>query len=135
MFSRTGEPVIPSLARLGLLSIPATTFQGFFNLNVRRAEAAKTYLQLFCDNKIDAIMMAPAPHTVVPLDTWDSVTYTSLWNYLDYPAIVLPVGTVQQSDLADEPSNAKYGAEDSRLYNLCKLVLKISVLSANNHKS
>ncbi|KAI9733798.1 MAG: hypothetical protein M1818_007065 [Claussenomyces sp. TS43310] len=118
MLSRTGEPVIPSLQKLGLLSLPATTFQGFFDLNVRRAEAAKTYLELFRDNEIDAIMMPPAAHTAVSLDTWDTASYTGLWNYLDYPALVLPVGTVQESDSADEPSNAKYGAEDSRLYNL-----------------
>lgn len=119
MLARTGEPLIPSLERLGLLSMQGTTLQGFFQLNVRRAEAAKSYLQLFRDNDIDAILMPPAPHTAVCLDTWDSVTYTGLWNYLNYPAIVFPVDKVQDSDLADDLSTAKYGPEDSRLYNLC----------------
>jgi amidase len=128
LFSRTGEPVIPSLERLGLLSLPATTLQGFFDLNVSRAQAAKTYLKLFLDNEIDAIMMPPAAHTAVSLDTWDTGSYTGLWNYLDYPAIVLPVGTVQESDSADDSCNAKYGPEDSRVYSLCMLVLNFSPL-------
>ncbi|CZR70247.1 probable fatty-acid amide hydrolase 1 [Phialocephala subalpina] len=121
LFARTGEPPVPSLSGLGLLSVQGTTLRGFFDLNVRRAEAAETYLKLFRDNRIDAILMPPAPHTAVPLDTWNRATYTGLWNYLDYPAIVFPVDKVQASDLADDPSNAKYGPEDSRLYNLCNL--------------
>ena len=119
LFARTGEPLVPSLQSLGLLSVQGTTLRGFFDLNVRRAKAAKSYLQLFRDNRIDAILMPPAPHTAIPLDTWNNATYTGLWNYLDYPAIVFPVDKVQESDLADDPSEAKYGPDDSRLYDLC----------------
>ena len=97
-----------------------TTLKGFFDLNVRRAEAAKTYLRLFRDNNIDAILMPPAPHTAIPLDTWSTATYTGLWNYLDFPAVVLPVDKVRESDLADDVGNAKFGPEDARLYSLCK---------------
>ena len=64
--------------------------------------------------------MPPAPHTALPLDQWTTASYTGLWNYLDYPAIVIPVDTVRESDVADEISNAKYGADDARLYGLCK---------------
>lgn len=80
LFARTGEPPVPSLSGLGLLSVQGTTLRGFFDLNVRRAEAAETYLRLFRDNRIDAILMPPAPHTAVPLDTWNRATYTGLWN-------------------------------------------------------
>ncbi|KAI1246560.1 hypothetical protein MGN70_013460 [Eutypa lata] len=116
-FERTGEPVIPSLAGSGLLSVPGTTLQGFFDLNVRRAEAAKTYLKLFRDNGLDVILMPPAPHTAVPLDCWNKAVYTSLWNYLDYPAIVIPVDQVQDMDFADDLSNAQFGPDDEQLYN------------------
>jgi amidase len=94
--------------------------QGFFDLNVRRAEAAKKYLKLFCDNDLDAILMPPAPHTAVPLDRWTSITYTGLWNYLDYPAIVIPVDQVQDIDSVDDLSNAKFGPDDEKLYSLCR---------------
>jgi amidase len=111
---------VASLRRVGLTSFPGTTLGGFFDLNVRRAGAANTYLKLFRDYKIDAILMPPAPHTAVPLDTWSAASYTGLWNYLDYPAVVIPVDKVQDSDLVDDESNAKYGLEDSKVYSLCK---------------
>ncbi|CAM1505804.1 Fc.00g114410.m01.CDS01 [Cosmosporella sp. VM-42] len=117
-FARTGEPVIPSLKALGLLSAPGTTLQGFFELNVRRAEAAKTYLKLFRDNDIDVILMPPAPHTAVPLDCWTKAAYTCLWNYLDYPAVVIPVDEVRDIDSVDNLSNAKFGPEDEEIYSL-----------------
>ncbi|TVY86826.1 putative amidase, partial [Lachnellula willkommii] len=117
LFARTSEPVIPSLKGTGLLSLPGTTLQGFFDLNARRAEAAKTYLKLFRDD-LDAIVMPPAPHTAVPLDTWSTITYTGLWNYLDYPAIVIPVDQVRDIDSADDLSNAKFGPDDEKLYSL-----------------
>ncbi|KAF7857281.1 hypothetical protein EAF04_009522 [Stromatinia cepivora] len=117
-FKRTGEPPVPSLTATGLLTVPGTTLRGLFDLNHRRAEAAKTYLKLFRDNDLDMILMPPAPHTAVPLDCWTRAAYTSLWNYLDYPAIVIPVDQVQDMDLADDLSNAKFGPDDDQLYSL-----------------
>ncbi|KUL88173.1 hypothetical protein ZTR_04082 [Talaromyces verruculosus] len=117
-FARTGEPVIPSLQNVGLLSVPGTDLKGFFDLNVRRAEAAKNYLKLFRDNEIDVILMPPAAHTAVPLDHWTKAAYTCLWNYLDYPAIVVPTDHVRDTDSADDLSNAKFGPEDEKLYSL-----------------
>ncbi|KAF7950012.1 hypothetical protein EAE96_007316 [Botrytis aclada] len=117
-FERTGEPAIPSLAKTGLLSVPGTTLEGFFELNERRAQTAKKYLELFRDNELDVILMPPAAHTAVPLDCWSRVAYTCLWNYLDYPAIVIPVDQVQHTDLADDLSNAKFGPDDEQIYQL-----------------
>jgi amidase len=119
-FARTGEPEVPSLKNLGLLAFQGTTLPGFFALNVRRAKAAKVYLRLFLDNNIDAILMPPAPHTAVALDTWATASYTGLWNYLDYPAVVIPVDTVRDSDVVDDVSNAKFGSDDAKLYSLCE---------------
>ncbi|KKP03942.1 hypothetical protein THAR02_03924 [Trichoderma harzianum] len=124
--NRTGEPLVPSVKALGLLSDDKTsllsgqktTLQGFFDLNVRRAEVANAYLRFFRDNNLDAILMPPAPHTALPLDTWTTVTSTGLWNYLDYPAVVLPVDAVTDSDVIDDASNAKYGHQDAELYKL-----------------
>jgi amidase len=111
--------VVPSLDATGFLSAEGTTLEGLFELNVRREAAAKQYLHLFLDNNIDAILMAPAPHTAVPLDTWTTATYTCLWNYLDYPAVVIPVDKVRESDVADDVTHARYGIEDARVYSLC----------------
>lgn len=121
MFARTGEPPIGSLETIGLMSMQGTTLKGFLVLNVRRQEAAKRYLRLFCDNRLDAILMPVAPHTAVPWDKWATASYTGIWNYLDYPAIVLPVDKVRETDLADDVSNAKYGPDDASLYSLCMI--------------
>ncbi|KAI0534154.1 putative fatty-acid amide hydrolase [Xylaria digitata] len=117
-FARTGEPLVPSLKAIGFLSIPGNTLRGFFDLNVRRARASKSYLELFRDNDLDAILMPPAPHTAVPLDSWSTISYTGLWNYLDYPAVVIPVDHVREEDSADDVRNAKFGEEDAKLYGL-----------------
>ena len=110
---------MPSLAALGLLSKPAATLKSFFDLNVRRAEATRTYLRLFLDNSLDVILMPAAPHTALPWDTWTNATYTALWNYLDYPAVVIPMDVVTDSDSMDDPNNAKYGPSDMELYRQC----------------
>ena len=101
------------------MSVEGTTLKCFFELNVHREEAAKKYLQMFCDNRIDALLMPVAPHTAVPWDKWTTASYTALWNYLDYPAIVIPVDKVRETDLADDVLHAKYGPEDANLYKLC----------------
>ncbi|KAH8587749.1 putative fatty-acid amide hydrolase [Bisporella sp. PMI_857] len=92
LFARTEEPVIPSLAVTPLLTFKGTDLRGFFDLNVRRAAAAKSYLKLFLNNNIDAILMPVAPHTAVPFNSWSGASYTGLWNVLDFPAVVLPAG-------------------------------------------
>ena len=97
---------------------------GLFELNVRRQAAARSYQQIFRNNILDAILMPTAPHTALPHDQWTSASYTGLWNYLDYPAIVIPVDVVQPSDLADDINT--YSADDARLYSLCKSIKRPS---------
>ena len=46
---------------------------------------------------------------------WNVANHTDL----DYPAVVIPVDVVRPSDLCDDISNAKYGADDARLYSIC----------------
>jgi len=120
-FARTGEPQVPSLQAINLLNFQGTDLKGLIDLNARRAATAKQYLHLFLDNKIDAILMPSAPHTAVPLDTWKTASYTGIWNYLDFPAVVIPVDEVRDSDAADELASAKYGSDDAKAYSLCRL--------------
>jgi amidase len=128
-FARTGEPVIKSLESCGLLSVPGTTLKGYFDLNIRRAEIAQTYLHLFNDNKLDVILMPPAPHTAVPHDRWAQPAYTCLWNYLDYPALVIPVDKVRDTDSVDDPSNASFSPRDEEIYKLCEHIFFSSSIS------
>ncbi|EXJ87031.1 hypothetical protein A1O3_03988 [Capronia epimyces CBS 606.96] len=118
LFAQTGEPTIPSLEALGLMAVEGTTMKEYLELNARREDAAERYLRLFCHHRLDAILMPVAPHTAVPWDTWSGASYTGIWNYLDYPAIVLPVDKVRETDVADDVANAKYGPDDANLYRL-----------------
>lgn len=77
-------------------------------------------------------MMPPAPHTAVPLDCWTKAAYTFLWNYLDYPAVVIPVDEVRDLDLADDLSNAEFGPDDEELYRLCRQQLLGNSLFCNS---
>lgn len=106
-----------------LLTLKGTDLRGFFDLNVRRAAAAKSYLKLFLDNNIDAILMPVAPHTAVPFNSFSGASYTGLWNILDFPAVVLPAGKVQDSDFPDDISNATHGPQDTKVYSLCMILL------------
>jgi amidase len=116
----TGEPLIPSVEKLGLLDGKPKTMGEYFELNRKRQEIAKVYSKFWQDNNLDAIIMPPAPHTAVPENTWATATYTALWNLLDYPSVVLPVGTVNDTDKADGSEKELYNAFDEKLYKLCR---------------
>ncbi|GME34954.1 hypothetical protein M1821_007645 [Neofusicoccum parvum] len=118
MFSLTGEPVVPSLKLTGLLEMPKQNIDDLFALNVLRAKSARQYHKLFIEADVQAILMPPAPHTAVPHDTWKTASYTALWNYLDYPACVIPIDKVRASDVVDSLINAKYGTADEENYRL-----------------
>ncbi|KAH8629714.1 amidase [Alternaria alternata] len=74
--------------------------------------------------------MPPAPHTAVPLDHWTTASYTGLWNYLDFPAVVIPVDDAAASDVLDETTTAKYGPDDAKSASCCSDLLA-SELSGN----
>ncbi len=69
---------------------------------------------------LDAMLCLPAPHTATPFDDWTVITYTSLFNLFDCPAVIIPVGKVEDIDLMDEA--ARYGEKDQCVYDLCKFV-------------
>lgn len=111
-----------------MLSIPATNDTStLWAMNDRRVQISEVYHKLFFGNsaavsdRLDAILMPPAPHTAVPHDMWNRPAYTCIWNYVDYPALVIPVDKVRAGlDETDGVENAKYGVEDEGLYKLCK---------------
>lgn len=112
--------MVPGVQAQGLLSMGEKTIKELFALNVQRDRAAQDYLRLFRDNELDAIIMHVAPHTAVPFNSWLEVNYTGLWNYLDFPACVIPIDEVRECDQKDEVDNAKYGPEDMKKYQLCE---------------
>lgn len=89
--------------------------------------ARKTVHKLWKENNLDCILTLPAPHTALPLDKWSAVTYTCIFNYLDYPAIVIPVGRVQSSDVKDE--EAKFGEVDAKVYDICGFTSREEIMT------
>lgn len=112
---------------LGLLEGKPKTMGEYFGLNRKRQDVAKAYSKFWSENKLDAILMPPAPHTALPENTWATASYTALWNLLDYPSFVLPVGVVKETDKADGSEKEFYNAFDEKLYKLCKFSLNLYV--------
>ncbi|PVH81660.1 amidase [Cadophora sp. DSE1049] len=116
LIESTGEPLVPSVIKQGLIKQPAKSLEDYFRLNHQRNTAIAEFHELWLVNQLDVILTLPAPHTAVPFDQWDVVTYTALYNLYDCPACVIPVGHVSPQDAKDELF--KYGEEDRRTYDL-----------------
>ena len=84
------------------------------------------FQQFWLQNRLDALLYPPAPTTATPLDEWKCITYTMLWNILDYPAVIIPTGKVCGSDSADGIENAIFGPQDQENYSLCKFIIQNS---------
>ncbi|TVY13923.1 Acetamidase [Lachnellula arida] len=117
LINSTGEPLIPSVEKLGLLAGSPKTMGEYFDLNRKRQEITLVYSKFWVENDLDALIMPPAPHTAVPENTWASPSYTAIWNLLDYPSIVLPTGAVNETDIVDGTENF-YSENDKEIYKL-----------------
>jgi len=119
----TGEPLIPSVEKLGLLAGSPKTMGEYFELNRKRQDIALVYSKFWIDNNLDALIMPPAPHTAVPENAWAVPSYTAIWNLLDYPSIVLPTGAVNEMDIL-EGTEDFYSENDKEVYKLCMMVFE-----------
>lgn len=108
------------MKRTNLASIPAATLQDYFELNAARSRVKAEFQRFWLESRIDALLYPPAPTTATPLDDWKCITYTMLWNFLDYPAVVIPTGRVRESDGLDGIENATFGPEDEQNYSMCE---------------
>lgn len=124
--------MIESVKRVNLAGVPEASLEDYFKLNAARSRIQKVYHQLWLDNRLDAIVLPSASTTATPLDEWGPVTYTALWNFLDYPAVVVPTGRVLVEDAADGIENARYGEQDQKNYQLCKCSSTLILSSANS---
>lgn len=102
----------------GLVRTEAKDIDQVAGLLGRQFVNRKRIHDLYQSLDLDCILTLPAPHTATPLDTWTAITYTSTFNYLDLPCLVIPVGTAQPTDAPDviKPMSEK----DGKIYSLCK---------------
>ncbi len=85
---------------------PAISVFEYWQLNRRKWELQQAYLDKWASIRcpetglpVDAVLMAPMPHTSVPHESCKWVGYTKVWNVLDYTAMVIPGGVVLEEDL------------------------------------
>lgn len=96
--------------------MPSKSLDDLFAWTVAREQAETAYRDMWLENRLDAILGPLAPHTAPPIDSWSSVAL-ALWNLVDYPSCIIPVGKVDEtSDVVDQA--AKYGEDDEKLYSM-----------------
>lgn len=106
------EPLSPWL-QSRLRRKPPMSLQQVRELHARRAELQKKFLRIWHTQnangdveKIDAFICPVAPHPVPPIDAYNTVSYTSSFALLDYPAGVIPVRRFGTADLQGEIDSA-----------------------------
>ncbi|KZL87493.1 hypothetical protein CI238_01401 [Colletotrichum incanum] len=121
-----GEPLIPHVERLINRGKPISIYE-YWQLNKRKWKLQQAYLEKWqsirsakTGRMVDIILMPPMSHTAVPHGGCRWVGYTKVWNFLDYPALVIPGGQVGQQDLNEPWSAASRGPEDEWNRNLWK---------------
>jgi amidase len=75
----------------------------YWQLNKKKLELQKRYLDLWNSTKsassgkpIDILLAPVMPHSAVPHRKCRWVGYTKVFNFVDYPAVVLPAGKVSK---------------------------------------
>ena len=69
---------------------------------------------------IDVILCPAGPGAAPPLDCARYWNYTSLWNLLDWPALVFPVTTVDQDKDREDEGYMPKNEADQYNHNLCE---------------
>ncbi|KAH8674568.1 amidase [Tricladium varicosporioides] len=116
LIKSTNEPLVESVARTGLTTTPGKTLEEYFHLNHARYLAWEEFTNIWKLHNLDVVLSLPAPHTATPFDEWTVITYTSLFNLFDCPAVIIPVGKVEDIDVRDDAAN--YGKKDQKIYSL-----------------
>lgn len=110
-----GEPFIPHVEALVNRGQPISVYE-YWQLNKQKLAAQKRYLDLWNSTKstssgkpIDILLCPVMPHSAVPHRKCRWVGYTKVFNFVDYPSVVLPAGEVSKElDGAAVADMAKY---------------------------
>ncbi|KAJ4986030.1 amidase [Stagonosporopsis vannaccii] len=95
-----GEPFIPHVDALVNKGSPISIY-AYWQLNKQKFSAQKRYLELWRSTRsaksgkeIDILLTPVMPHSAVPHRKCRWVGYTKVFNFIDYPAVVIPAGRV-----------------------------------------
>lgn len=107
--AETGEPLSPWL-QSRLKRKDPISYKKLLEAHAKKQQLKTEFLKIWKDEsgqQIDAFICPVAPHPVPEIDRWNAASYTSSFNLLDYPAGVVPVRAVRQSDLQDDISQTQ----------------------------
>jgi amidase len=97
-----GEPLIPHVEALVNRGVAISVYE-YWQLNKQKLAAQKRFLDLWNSTKsekigkpIDVLLTPVMPHSAVPHRKCRWVGYTKVFNFVDYPAVVLPAGHVSK---------------------------------------
>lgn len=97
-----GEPFIPHVEALVNKGKPISVYN-YWQLNRQKLAAQKRFLDLWNSTKspttgkqIDILLTPVMPHSAVPHRKCRWVGYTKIFNFVDYPAVVIPAGQVSK---------------------------------------
>jgi len=90
---KAGEPVVPSVAKIGFWDIPRKTHEEAWAFNAKKGAIQKDMLDRWQKAGIDIVLAPVGPHTAVLPGDWTNDMYTVAWNAVDYPAVIIPFGT------------------------------------------
>ncbi|KAF6787897.1 amidase [Colletotrichum sojae] len=114
----SGEPFIPHVERLVNRGKAISVYE-YWQLNRRKWELQQAYLEKWkavrsptTGRAADVVIMPPMPHSAVPHGGCRWVGYTKVWNFLDYPALVIPGGKVCEADVGAAWDAEVRGVED-----------------------
>ncbi|KAL2829657.1 fatty-acid amide hydrolase [Aspergillus cavernicola] len=118
--SPSGEPLIASLTKppSPMFSGPfpvsqdLEVFQKISALYIARKQYSEAWQKAFIENNLDVVLAPSAQNTAVPHDTYGWPPYTAVWNFVDYPACVIPYGKVSR-ELDGEPMLVKGDVQPS----------------------
>ena len=97
-----GEPFIPHVDALVNKGSPISVY-AYWQLNKQKFAVQKRFLELWrstrspkSGNEIDILLTPVMPHSAVPHRQCRWVGYTKVFNFVDYPAVVIPAGHVSK---------------------------------------
>ncbi|PSN60431.1 amidase [Corynespora cassiicola Philippines] len=118
-FKISGEPPVPSVLDIGFWDLPRKTPEEQWAWNAKKLALQKQLVDAWEAAGIDVVLCPAGPHTAVEPGKWTNDMYTVWVNAMDYPAAIVPFGTVDPekdrraeglefSSKADEANQAMY---------------------------
>ncbi|KAI1387484.1 amidase [Hypoxylon trugodes] len=107
-FAKSGEPVVPSVIKIGFWDIPRKSQEEAWQWNTKKGQIQKEMLDEWQRVGCDVVLAPAGPHTAVLPGDWTSDIYTVAWNVTDYPAIIVPF---THADPALDPIDTEFKAK------------------------